>query len=93
MNLSFKHRIALQYLAATGIIVAIVFFTVCTIVEQVVYENIDNDLTYEADMHTREIHINNDSILFTHKEEWEEREHREVQVNPVFVQVMNVAVD
>ena len=90
MNLSFKHRIALQYLAATGIIVAIVFFTVCTIVEQVVYENIDNDLTYEADMHTREIHINNDSILFTHKEEWEEREHREVQVNPVFVQVMNL---
>ncbi|MBT33217.1 MAG: two-component sensor histidine kinase [Thalassobius sp.] len=90
MNLSFKHRIALQYLVATGIIVAIVFFTVCTIVEQVVYENIDNDLTYEADMHTREIHINNDSILFTHKEEWEEREHREVQVNPVFVQVMDV---
>jgi signal transduction histidine kinase len=89
MKLNFKNRIALYYIVATAIIAAIAFLTVFVIVENTVYNNLDKDLSYEARKHTKEIQIKNDSILFINKAEWEEREHREVQVNPVFIQLID----
>lgn len=89
MKLSFKNRIAVYYLAATAIIVAVVYLVVFFIVKNTVYDNLDHDLNYEAKKHTTEINIVNDSIYFINKGEWEEREHREAQVSPVFIQVMN----
>lgn len=89
MKLNFKNRIALYYIVATAIIAAIAFLTVFVIVENTVYSNLDKDLSYEARKHTKEIQIKNDSILFINKAEWEEREHREVQVNPVFIQLID----
>ncbi|MAN02294.1 MAG: two-component sensor histidine kinase [Owenweeksia sp.] len=89
MKLSFKNRIALNYMVATALIVALVYALVYSIVETTVYQNIDRDLSYEARKHTTEITIVSDSIFFINKGEWEEREHREAQVVPVFIQVMN----
>ena len=48
------------------------------------------DLSFEAEKHTEE----NKKLLVTAsklktKKEWEEREHREVQVNPVFIQILD----
>lgn len=88
MNLSFKNRIALHYMIATAIIMAIAFLIVFFVVRSVVYQNIDGDLSYEAQKHTEEILIIGDSIKIKNKKEWEEREHREVQVNPVFIQIL-----
>jgi signal transduction histidine kinase len=89
MKLNFKNRIALYYIVATAIIAAIAFLTVFVIVENTVYSNLDKDLSYEVRKHTKEIQIRNDSIFFINKAEWEEREHREVQVNPVFIQLID----
>lgn len=86
MNLSFRNRIGLYYMAATAIIMAVAFLTVYFVVRGVVYQNLDRDLSYEAKKHTREIKVIGDSIKIKNKREWEEREHREVQVNPVFIQ-------
>jgi len=86
MNLSFKNRIALHYMIATAIIMAVAFTAVYFVVQGVVYQNLDSDLSFEAEKHTREIKIVGDSIKIKNKKEWEEREHREVQVNPVFIQ-------
>ncbi len=74
---------------ATAIIMAIAFAVIYLVVSQVVFRNLDNDLSYEALKHTGEIKIIGDSILFKNKAEWEEREHREVQVNPVFIQLID----
>ncbi|MEQ9439633.1 MAG: HAMP domain-containing sensor histidine kinase [Cyclobacteriaceae bacterium] len=89
MNLSYKNRIAFYYLFATAVIVSIVFVIIYIIVQTTMYRNLDRDLSFEANKHTTEIFIQGDSIKFAHKAEWEEREHREVRVNPVFIQIIN----
>ena len=89
MNLNFKNRIAFFYMVATAIIVLVVYAVVYLIMVRTVYNNLDTDLSYEAHKHTHEISILNDSIFFVNKGEWEEREHREAQVSPVFIQIMN----
>lgn len=89
MNLSFKNRIALNYMIATAIIMALAFMVVYFVVRGTVYQNLDQDLSLEAEKHTAEIKIVGDSIQIKNRKEWEEREHQEVQVNPVFVQLLD----
>lgn len=89
MNLSFRNRIALHYMIATAIIVAVIFSVVFFVVQETVYQNLDSDLTYEAEKHTDEIKMLGDSIQFINKAEWAEIEHREIQVNPVFIQLFD----
>lgn len=45
--------------------------------------NLDNALSYQAEKHTKEIFIQGDSILFVNKAEWQEREHKELDIHPV----------
>lgn len=89
MNLSFRNRIALYYMIATALIMAVAFVVIYFVVQGTVYSNIDQDLSFEAEKHTGEIIIVGDSIQILNKKEWEEREHREVQVNPVFIQILD----
>ena len=74
---------------ATAIIMGLVFGFVYFIVQETVFRHLDNDLAYEAKKHTTEIVIKGDSIKFINKAEWQEREHREIQVNPVFIQLID----
>lgn len=89
MSLNFKTRIAFHYMIATAVIAAIAFGTVYFVVQKTVLKNLDNDLSFEAKKHTHEITILADSIRFKNMAEWKEREHTEVQVNPVFIQLMD----
>ena len=89
MNISFKNRIAFYYMLATAIIMAVVFSAIYFVVQETVMSNLDNDLSYEANKHTSEIIIIEDSIKFKNKAEWQEREHLEIQVNPVFIQLID----
>ena len=88
MKLSFKNRIALSYMVATAIVVAIVFFIILITIRTTVFYNLDKVLTYEAKKHAKEIRVQNDSIKFINIREWTEREHTEVQINPVFIQIV-----
>lgn len=74
---------------ATAIIMAVAFVAVYFVVQGVVYQNLDRGLSFEAQKHTEEIRIIGDSIKIKNKKEWEEREHKEVQVNPVFIQILD----
>jgi signal transduction histidine kinase len=89
MSISFKNRIAFYYMVATALIMAVAFGAIYFLVEQTVLRNLDNDLSYEAKRHSGEINIVGDSIQFKNKAEWEEREHREIQVNPIFIQLID----
>ncbi len=91
MSLSYKKRIATRFMLATAIIIAVVFTTVYFIVQQTVYQNLDVDLSFEANKHITEIEITDTNVHFSNKDEWEENEHREVQVNPVFIQITDAS--
>jgi signal transduction histidine kinase len=90
MNLSFKNRIALSYMLATAAMVAVVFLVIFSIVKSTVYRHLDNDLTHEAGVHTREVEFSEGGPTFINKREWEEREHRMVEVHPVFIQLVSL---
>ena len=90
MKLSFKNRIALLYMIATAIIMAVIFSVVFFVVQETMYQNIDNSLNFEALKHSGEIKIAGDTIQFINKKEWEEVEHKEIQINPIFIQIIDV---
>lgn len=89
-KLSFKRRIASNFIVATAIIVAVVFAVVYLTVYYTVYNRLDNDLTYEAEKHIAEVHEQDGQLKYIDLVGLEETEHREVQVNPVFIQLYNL---
>lgn len=88
-QLSFKNRIALNYIVTTGLLVFVVFFTIYSIVKHSVYRHTDEDIQVEIQNHLKEIKIVNNAVILVDKEEWNEREHNTVDVNPVFVQFLD----
>ena len=91
MNLAFKDRIALHYLLATAALVAGAYLVVFGVVHRQVYLDLDRTLRLEATKHLGELRVAGSTIRFANRAEWEEREHREVQVDPVFVQVSDLS--
>ncbi len=90
MKLSFQNRIALHYMIATAVIMAIIFGVVFFVVQETMYQNLDNSLNFEASKHSGEIKIIGDAIQFINKAEWEEVEHKEIQMNPIFIQIIDI---
>ncbi|MGA9325257.1 MAG: HAMP domain-containing sensor histidine kinase [Salegentibacter sp.] len=89
MKLDFKNRMALYYMLATALIMTLVFAAIFFIVRNSVYDNLDHTLSFEVQKHMGEITFNKGSIYFKNKAEWEEIEHHEVQVNPVFIEIFD----
>lgn len=74
---------------ATALIILVVFATLYVIVRETVYSNLDKDLSFESYKHLAEVEITQHAIRFINEEEMKEVEHLEVQVNPVFIQVVD----
>lgn len=74
---------------ATALIILLVFGTLYIIVRETIYSNLDKDLSFESYKHLAEVEITQNSIRFVNEEEMKEVEHLEVQVNPVFIQVVD----
>ena len=89
-QLSFKNRIALNYIITTGLLILVVFSATYFTVKFTVYKHIDENLMIEIEDHLKEIKIENKKVIFMDAEEWEEREHNSVDVNPVFVQFFDL---
>ncbi len=88
-QLSFKNRIALNYIITTALLIFVVFCTIYSIVKISVYNHVNSDISKEVLNHANEITIKNNSFSLIHKEEWKEREHNTVDVNPVFIQFLD----
>ncbi|WP_281309893.1 sensor histidine kinase [Flavobacterium flavigenum] len=89
-QLSFKNRIALNYIITTGLLILVVFSAIYSTVKFTVYKHLDENLKIEIENHLKEIKIENDMVFLMDEEEWEEREHNSVDVNPVFVQFLDL---
>ncbi|MBX2967536.1 MAG: HAMP domain-containing protein [Cyclobacteriaceae bacterium] len=87
MSVSFKNRIALFFLTATAVLVALVFVSIFYRMRNQVYAELEYILNYEAVRHEKEIMVDGNRIRFINKAEMQEREHREVEVNPIFIQL------
>ncbi|MEO8234542.1 MAG: HAMP domain-containing sensor histidine kinase [Flavobacterium sp.] len=85
-QLSLKNRIASNYIITTGLLIFVVFLGIYSIVKFSVYTHINNDIKAEVEKHLTEIEIKSNHIGLIHNDEWREREHNTVAVNPVFIQ-------
>jgi signal transduction histidine kinase len=83
---SFKSRIAFYYIITTGLLIFVVFFSIYSIVKISVYSHINDDIKSEVSKHLTEVEIKENRIGLIHDDEWREREHNTVAVNPVFIQ-------
>ena len=89
-QLSFKNRIALNYIITTGLLILVVFSVIYSIVKHTVYSDIDENLKAEIKNHLAEIKVEGNKVILIDKEEWDEREHNTVDVNPVFVEFLDL---
>jgi signal transduction histidine kinase len=90
IQLSFKNKIALNYIITTGLLIAAVFSVIYSIVKHTVYSHIDEKINVEIQNHLAEIKEVNGKVILIDAEEWNEREHNTVDVNPVFVEFLDL---
>ncbi|WP_413998391.1 sensor histidine kinase [Flavobacterium sp. W1B] len=88
-ELSFKNRIASNYIITTALLIFAVFFVIYSIVKFSVYNHLNTDISKEVENHLSEIEIKGNTFFLIHMKEWEEREHNTLEVNPVFIQFLN----
>ena len=87
MNLSIKNRIALYSVIGIASLSLGVFIAIYLSVKNQSVSQIDKKLEFEAQKHRHELIIKKDSVFFAYKEEWLEREHFEIEVYPLFVEL------
>lgn len=88
-QLSFKNRIASNYIITTALLIFAVFGVIYSVVRLTFYSDIDADISIEVTHHLSEIKISGSEFHLTHEEEWKEREHNTIDVNPVFITFFN----
>jgi signal transduction histidine kinase len=89
MNLRFKTRIAILNASAVAVITLVVFVVVYTVVYFTAYRHLDSDIRLEQKEVFSNIHWKGDSLILDMMPEWEEREHRQAEVSPTFLQVVD----
>ena len=90
MRLSFKNRIALFNTIAVAITIAIVFVVIYTVVSYSSYQHLDEDISLEKDEVFSNLDWQDDRIIINKMPEWEEAEHKQLEVNPTFIQIVDI---
>ena len=91
MKLNFQNRIALYYSAATALLIGLVFLVLYGIVHHTVYRHLSQDLETEVADMISSVGVRQEGLYIQDEEEWAERHHQKVEVNPVFMQVSGLA--
>ncbi|WP_111671867.1 sensor histidine kinase [Algoriphagus litoralis] len=90
MKLAYKERIATRLTLVTALIILVVFAVIYLVANVTVVRNIDRELGLETDKHKGEIFMVNGEIRFLHKDEWQEMEHSQIQLNPIFIEIVDL---
>ncbi len=90
MNLNLKNRIAIFNTIAIAITTFIVFVIIYFVVSYSSYQHLDNDIKAEMEEVFSNFNWENDSILISKMPEWEEAEHQQIEVNPTFIQIVDI---
>ncbi len=86
-KLSFKNRLAYNFLISTALIMAVLFVVIYSTVKFSVYNDINTDLEHEVKLHFSEMNFTNNIYRWVDIREWQEKEHREITIHPIFVQI------
>lgn len=89
MNRSFKNKIAFNFTLSTALMVAGIFFLIYYSVNLTVFTRLEKDIKFEADKHFHEVGVQNGKPYFFDKSEWMEKEHLMLELNPVFIQIVD----
>lgn len=90
MKLSFKKRITLYTTMAVAITTVVIFITIYAVVYFTSYRHLDNDITLEKEEVFNNIDWKGDHIIINKMPEWEEAEHKQLEVNPTFIQIVDM---
>lgn len=90
LNLSFKNRIAFNYIISTALLIAFVFVIIYQVIHFSVDNHINEDIKDEVKKHLEEIKIDRNDAYLIQVDQWRAREHNTVNVNPVFVQFLDI---
>ncbi|MBN2637667.1 MAG: HAMP domain-containing histidine kinase [Bacteroidales bacterium] len=85
-KLSYSRRVALSFMAATAALTLLVFVFIYIVVHHTVYNDLKSDLRAESLELTNNIVVLSDQVIFANPNEWLEREHGQIEVNPIFIQ-------
>lgn len=88
--LSYKNRIAFNYILSTGFLITVVFFVIYQMIDFSVNAHINDDIQLEVEKHLEEIEIDRNNTYLIQVDQWRAREHNTVNVNPVFVQFLDI---
>lgn len=90
MKLAYKERIATRLTLVTALIILVVFAVIYFVANLTVVSTIDRELGLETDKHKGEIFMVNREIRFLHMDEWQEMEHSQIQLNPIFIEIVDL---
>lgn len=90
MKLSFKKRIATYNLIAIAALTAIAFMAIYGVVYYTSYKHLDDDITTEKTKVFSNLDWEEDTIIMNKMPEWEEAEHKQLEVNPTFIQIVDL---
>lgn len=89
MAMKFKNRIALFNTIAAAIITVLVFIVIYMVVNKTAYSHLDNDILTEKEEVFKYIKGFEDEIIIHNIPEWDEVEHKAVEVDPIFLQIVD----
>jgi two-component system, OmpR family, sensor kinase len=90
MKTAYKERIARRLTLVTALIILVVFVLIYLVANFTVVRNIDQELQLETDKHKDQIFLVNGEIRFLHMDEWEEMEHSQIQLDPIFIEIVDL---
>lgn len=89
IQLSLRNRIAFSYMFLSGGLILIIFSIIYFVVFTTVNNHHKEDLESEASELFHSLVLLNDSFIIANPLEWSEKEHKQIEVNPTFMQLMD----
>lgn len=88
-SFSYRNRIAFYYIITTALLISAVFTVIYISVKESVYRDIENNIALEKTKLFDEISISDEGFILMDQDEWKEKEHNTLDVNPIFIQFTN----
>ena len=88
-QLSFKNRIASNYLISTALLIFVVFCVIYGIVRFSVYVKVNSDIKSEVAKHLREIEVKENCVLLIREKQWKKIQFNKVDISPAFIQFVD----
>ena len=88
-QLSFKNRIASNYIITTALLIFVVFFVIYSIVRFSVYIKVNNDIKTEVAKHLKEIEVKENCVLLIREKQWKKIQFNKVDISPAFIQFVD----